>query len=46
MRRLTFRPMRGAQTGLPRVDMIIHSKNGDHPFVLEMAGTPEQQERG
>ena len=26
--------------------MIIHSKTGDHPFVLEMAGTPEQQERG
>jgi hypothetical protein len=36
----------GAQTGLERVDMIIHSSNGDHAFVLEMAGTPEQQERG
>jgi uncharacterized membrane protein (UPF0127 family) len=36
----------GAQTGLPLVDMVIHSANGDHQFVLEMAGTPEQQERG
>ena len=35
-----------AQTGLARVDLIIHSANGDHPFVLEMAATPEQQERG
>jgi uncharacterized membrane protein (UPF0127 family) len=26
--------------------MIIHSQNGDHPFVLEMASSAEQQERG
>ena len=26
--------------------MIFHSQNGDHPFVLELASTPEQQERG
>jgi len=35
-----------AQTGLPRVNMIIHSPNGDHAFVMELAGTPAQQERG
>jgi uncharacterized membrane protein (UPF0127 family) len=26
--------------------MIIHSANGDHAFVMEMAGTAAQQERG
>jgi uncharacterized membrane protein (UPF0127 family) len=31
---------------LERVDIIIHSANGDHPFVLELAQTPAQQERG
>jgi uncharacterized protein len=26
--------------------MIIHSASGDHAFVLELAGTPAEQERG
>ena len=26
--------------------MIIHSASGDHRFVVEVAETPEQQERG
>jgi uncharacterized membrane protein (UPF0127 family) len=28
------------------VELIIHSANGDHRFLLDMAETPAQQERG
>lgn len=35
-----------AQSGLQEVPLIIHSANGDHKFTVEVAGTPEQQERG
>jgi hypothetical protein len=36
----------GAQTGLQQVPLTIHSANGDHRFTVEVAATPEQQERG
>ena len=36
----------GAQTGLVQVPLTIHSANGDHRFMVEVAATPEQQERG
>jgi uncharacterized membrane protein (UPF0127 family) len=28
------------------VPLIIHSASGEHRFTVEVAGTPEQQERG
>jgi uncharacterized membrane protein (UPF0127 family) len=36
----------GAQTGLREVPLTIHSKTGVHKFTVEVAATPEQQERG
>ena len=38
--------IRGAQTGLHEVPLTIRSKNGVHRFTVEVAATPEQQERG
>jgi uncharacterized membrane protein (UPF0127 family) len=35
-----------AQTGLREAPLTIHSKNGVHRFTVEVAATPEQQERG
>ena len=35
-----------AQTGLREVPLTIKSKNGVHRFTVEVAATPEQQERG
>ena len=35
-----------AQSGLANVPLTIHSQNGDHRFSVEIAATPEQQERG
>jgi hypothetical protein len=35
-----------AQTGLPQVPLTIRSKNGVHRFTVEVAATPEQQEKG
>jgi hypothetical protein len=35
-----------AQTGLSEVPLTINSKNGVHRFTVEVAATPEQQERG
>ena len=35
-----------AQTGLRQVPLTIRSANGDHRFSVEVAATPEQQERG
>jgi uncharacterized protein len=35
-----------AQTGLAEVPLTIRSKNGVHRFTVEVAATPEQQERG
>jgi hypothetical protein len=34
------------QTGLSEVPLTIKSKNGVHRFTVEVAATPEQQERG
>jgi uncharacterized membrane protein (UPF0127 family) len=31
---------------LANVPLTIHSQNGDHRFSVEIAATPEQQERG
>jgi uncharacterized protein len=39
-------PSGEAQTGLRQVPLIIHSASGEHRFTVEVAGTPEQQERG
>jgi uncharacterized membrane protein (UPF0127 family) len=36
----------GAQTGLREVPLTIHSKSGVHKFTVEVAATPDQQERG
>src|SRR5947199_4478325 len=36
----------GAQTGLREVSLTIRSKNGVHQCTVEVAATPEQQERG
>ena len=36
----------GAQTGLAQSWIDIHSANGKHHFTVELAQTPEQQERG
>ena len=36
----------GAQTGLREVPLTIHSRTGVHEFTVEVAATPEQQERG
>lgn len=35
-----------AQTGLKRVPLTIHSASGDHRFKVDVAATPEQQQRG
>jgi uncharacterized membrane protein (UPF0127 family) len=35
-----------AQKGLAEVPLTIRSKNGVHRFTVEVAATPEQQERG
>jgi len=35
-----------AQSGLREVPLTIRSKNGVHRFTVEVAATPEQQERG
>ena len=35
-----------AQTGLREVPVTIRSKNGVHKFTVEVAVTPEEQERG
>jgi uncharacterized membrane protein (UPF0127 family) len=35
-----------AQTGLGQMGIVIHSRTGDHRFMVEIATTPEQQERG
>jgi uncharacterized membrane protein (UPF0127 family) len=34
------------QTGLGQVPLTIHSANGAHRFTVDVAATPEQQERG
>ena len=36
----------GAQTGLAMVPLTIRSASGEHRFTVEVAATPEQQERG
>jgi uncharacterized membrane protein (UPF0127 family) len=36
----------GAQTGLREVPLTIRSKSGVHRFTVEIAATPDQQERG
>jgi len=36
----------GAQTGLDKSDFVIRSANGEHRFTVEIAATPEEQERG
>jgi uncharacterized membrane protein (UPF0127 family) len=36
----------GAQAGLTQSSLTIHSANGNHHFTVEIAATPEQQERG
>ncbi len=36
----------GAQTGLREVPLTIRSKNKTHHFTVEVAATPEQQEKG
>jgi uncharacterized protein len=35
-----------AQTGLAEVPLTIRSANGEHRFTVEVAATPQQQERG
>ncbi|HEV2596693.1 MAG TPA: DUF192 domain-containing protein, partial [Sphingomicrobium sp.] len=35
-----------AQTGLREVPLTIRSKTGLHHFTVEVAATPDQQERG
>lgn len=35
-----------AQAGLQQVPLTIRSANGDHKFIVDVARTPEQQERG
>lgn len=35
-----------AQTGLDKSDFLIRSANGEHRFTVEIAATPEEQERG
>jgi hypothetical protein len=35
-----------AQTGLVQIPLTIRSSNGEHHFIVEVAATPEQQERG
>lgn len=34
------------QTGLPQVPLTIASASGTHDFTVDVAATPEQQERG
>jgi uncharacterized membrane protein (UPF0127 family) len=35
-----------AQTGLEQLPLTIHSAGGERRFIVEVARTPEQQERG
>jgi uncharacterized protein len=35
-----------APAGLEQVPLTIHSANGDHRFIVDVARTPEQQELG
>lgn len=35
-----------AQTGLQEVPLTIRSRSREHRFTVEVAGTPDQQERG
>ena len=35
-----------AQSGLAEVPLTIHSQNGDHRFTVEVAASPQEQERG
>jgi uncharacterized membrane protein (UPF0127 family) len=42
----TAAPDPGAQTGLREVPLTIRSKNKVHHFTVEVAATPDQQERG
>jgi uncharacterized membrane protein (UPF0127 family) len=39
-------PDSGAQTGLREEPLTIRSANGEHAFTVEIAATPEEQERG
>lgn len=40
-------PVLGLSTaGLEQASLIIHSANGNHRFVIEVARTPQQQEYG
>jgi uncharacterized membrane protein (UPF0127 family) len=39
-------PLERSPAGLEQVRLTIHSRNGAHPFVVEVARTPEEQERG
>jgi uncharacterized membrane protein (UPF0127 family) len=39
-------PQGTPQTGLAQVPLTIRSANGEHRFTVEVAATPEQQERG
>jgi uncharacterized membrane protein (UPF0127 family) len=34
------------QKGLQQVPLTIHSASGDHRFIVDIAATPDQQERG
>ena len=36
----------GAQTGLSEIPLLIHSSGGDRRFVVEVAATIDEQERG
>jgi uncharacterized membrane protein (UPF0127 family) len=36
----------GAQTGLQQVPLTIHSATGDHRFTVDVAASPEEQQRG
>jgi uncharacterized membrane protein (UPF0127 family) len=36
----------GSQTGLKQIPLTIHSASGVHRFTVEVAATPQQQERG
>ncbi|MBW0006658.1 MAG: DUF192 domain-containing protein [Sphingomonas sp.] len=38
--------VRAPQTGLRQVPLTIKSKNGVHTFKVDVAATPEQQEKG
>jgi uncharacterized membrane protein (UPF0127 family) len=36
----------GSQAGLTQIPLTIHSASGVHRFMVEVAATPQQQERG